>query len=241
MPRGVVLSTLRALLKAELREAQETNSARDTELNYALANAQKRLTVTFDWPFLEDRWDKVCSAGGRYVALPTSNIRSITSTINFERPVLVERYYSALWVPICAGIGGEQYNHLDSDLSETQDPIQNWQLDTNTGDSSNADEFEVWPIPVTAQTVRFTGQRAPRALSADSDKADLDDLLLVYSAAVDQLLGMESGKATVATDKYQRHLNFLRANYPTKKIDVVFGQSNNLKQEKVRLVAVAGS
>lgn len=244
MSRGVVLSTLRTLLKAELKDAQETNTVFDTELNYALANGQKKLASSFDWPFLQDRWDATAAAGigNRYVALPTTNIRSISSTINLERPLLVERKYNSLWAPIDHGIGSEQYNWIDSDSGRTQDPIQRWQLDTNTGDATNADQFEVWPVPVTSQTVRFTGQRAVRALSADADKADLDDLLIVYFAAMEYLTLRNLANSTLAVKKFNDHFITIRGTQPSKACPpIVFGKSYQLEQRPVKLIATATS
>ena len=53
MARGTVLSTIRAYLKAEIRDTQSTNTAADLEYNYAIANKQRDLALAFDWPFLE--------------------------------------------------------------------------------------------------------------------------------------------------------------------------------------------
>ena len=238
MSRGVALSTIRTLLKSEIREAQETNTALDLELNYALANAQEKLCSAHDWTFLKDRWDKAVT--GRYTALPTSNIRSISSTINFNRPVVVECQYVNRWNSLIYGIDSEQYNHLDSDAGVTQNPAQHWQLDTNTGDTSNADEFEIWPIPVSSQTVRFTGQRAPRALTSDSEKCDLDHMLLVYAAAMDILTLRESPMAPLAVKKYTDHFIIIRGTQPTKDCPpVIFGQSRSSNNRNVKLIAVA--
>lgn len=230
---------MRTLLKAEIKEAQETNTALDLELGYALANSQEKLCAAYDWTFLEDRWDKTVT--GRYTALPTQNIRSINSTINFNRPVIVECKYSNLWNPLEYGIGSEQYNYLDSDNGVTQNPARNWQMESNTGDASNADEFEIWPIPATSQTIRFTGQRAPRTLSSDSDKCDLDHLLIVYAAAMEILTMRENPMAPLAVKKYNDHFITIRGTQPTKNCPPpVFGKSRSLPDRRnVKLIAIA--
>ena len=238
MSRGTSLATLRTLLKAEISEAQETNTAADTEFNYALANKQKDLANGFDWPFLRDKWDKAVVAGDRYVDLPTSNIRGIASTINFERPVQVFRYYNAKYEELEYGIGTCELNNWNSDLDERNDPVRRWELDTNSGDTSNADEFEIWPIPAAGQTIRFVGQRAVRALAADADVADLDDMLLVYFVAADYLARREQTNAPLMLGKAQAHLIKLRAGYPTDTDPIVFGKNTRLPRRLVRTVPI---
>jgi hypothetical protein len=238
MSRGVALSVLRALLRAELKESSEANTARDTELNYALANGQKTLASKFDWTFLKDRWDKSVTAGSRYVTLPTSNIRGIASTINFERTCVVERKWSNIWQEVDYGIDSVQYNYVDSDLLRSQDPIQRWQLDTNTGDASNPNEFEVWPIPATATTLRFSGQRAVRALASDSDLADLDDLLLVYFAAMEYLTLRKLASAPLAIKKYSDHFTMIRSGYPAIQQPPIHLGRRPFERQNVKLIAV---
>lgn len=238
MARGVALSVLRALFKAETHSSQDTISATDTEINYLLATTQATLCARYDWPFMADRWERSCTAGTRYFSLPTSNVRSISATINFERPVRVHvKWNGNFWYPVKTGISVEEYNAWDSDDGEAADPIQRWSLDTNTGDSSNADEFEVWPIPVTTQTIRFEGQRAPRALASDSDKADLDDRLIILLAAAEWLTNAGSEKAPLAQSKAANHLTSIRSSYPSEQGCYIIG-GNTHRPEKVKLIAV---
>jgi hypothetical protein len=253
-----------------------------------------------------------------------------------ERPLLVEVKYSSRWQDVLVGIGSEEFNYRDSDLSETQDPILKWQptdvvelaapsvagmtststpgaqsfnykvtLTTEIGetdpssafavasvnppntnaitlfgiptDSQNyasgrkiyrskngaptvffllatlsdnttttyvdttADAalpatqaptlntaeltiFEVWPVPALAQTLRFTGQRPVRALSADTDNADLDDVLLVLSVAFDRLMLLKrDAAAQTMAQRAQERFRALRAVYPTRTRDVIVG------------------
>lgn len=237
--RGVALSTLRTLLKAELKEAQLTNTALDAELNTMLASGQRQLADKWDWNFLKDRWD--ANAASRYVDIPTANLRGASSTINFTRPLLVERKWNTRWEKIEYGIGSEQYNHLDSDLGRQQDPIQCWQVDTNTGDATDPDEFEVWPIPVNAQTVRFTGQRSVRALAVDADKADLDDLLIVYFTAAEYLSQRRQENAGMVLKKFTDLLVSLRSGYPgVESPPLILGGNRSGRRENVKIIATAG-
>jgi hypothetical protein len=237
MPRGVELSTVRTLLKSLIREVQLTLSDTDTELNNHLATAQSDLCAAHDWPFMEDKWESTVAAGSRYVALPTSNIRAIASAINFEKHVCVSRYFNSRYEPLDYGISIEQMNCHNSALSEAMDPIQRWQLDTNTGDSSNADQFEVWPMPVTEQKVRFEGQRAVRAFAVDADKSDLDSNLVALFAAADILAIRGHDNAALMLARAQRRLIVCRSGLPVKTPPVVLG-ANLSPQPRLRRVSV---
>ena len=234
MSRGIALSVIRARLKAELRDAQEPNTVLDAEYNYALDNKQKDLANAYDWPFLVDRWDLPAST--RYIALPTSNIRGISSTINFERPVIAEVLFSTYYRPLCYGINAVQYNAIHEGVQ--QDPIQHWSLDTNVGDTSNPNEVEFWPTPATTQTVRFTGQRMVGDLSTDANKADLDDLLLVYMVAAEYLFQRQQGNAVAMQQKANQHLVKLRASYVTSSDRMILGGNEPVDRKNVKLIAI---
>jgi len=110
-------------------------------------------------------------------------------------------------------------------------------MSTNTGDSSNPDEFEIWPVPNTAQTFRFVGQRNPRTFSSDSDKCELDDLLIVLFAAAEILAHKEQASAAIVLRRANERLAKLRAGYPTN--DTAFKIGSNTMQftrEQKRLI-----
>lgn len=238
MSRGTALSTLRTLLKAELRDAQQTNSVIDTEYNYALASKQKDLALAYDWPFLQHDWDLACAAGSRYLNIPTTDVRGASVTINFERPVQVSRLHGSYYREICYGIGNEQYNLFEG-TTEKADPIQAWQLVTNANEASNPAQVEIWPSPATAQSLRFRGQRNVLALASNSDTADLDDYLLVYMVAADYLALRGQPNAPVVLRKAQEHLIKLRASYPTDDEPVIWGRNTLPRSENVKLIAIA--
>lgn len=226
MSRGTRLDTIRGYLLAELGDTQETNSSRDTEYNYRLSSKQKDLSLAYDWPFLEHKWDLSCTSATRYFNIPTSDIRSLSASINFERPVKVERSWNSFWNLVEYGISSDQYNYINSDASpiEKLDPIQRWQLVTNPNETSNPDQIEVWPPPSTTQTLRFTGQRVVQTLSSDTDKADLDDFLLVYFTAAEILALRNMPNAPIMLKKASDHLIKLRAGYPAPCSEIIFGR-----------------
>jgi len=104
--------------------------------------------------------------------------------------------------------------------------------------TENPNEIEVWPVPVVEQTVRFTGQRVVRDLSSDTDKADLDDLLLVYMVAYEYLFQRQQANADARLQKANQHLVKLRASYAVPSDRMVLGQTNRFDRENVKLIAV---
>jgi len=241
--RGQTLATLRTQLKAELRDTQEVNSTLDVEYNYSLIKAQNQLTADYDWTYLNSRWDLSLPITTRYATLPTSDIRGRAATINFNRPVEVARRFdispNRFWVGIDYGIGTKEYNARNSDLGVIADPIQKWQFATNISESTNPNQIEVWPVPASNQTIRFTGQRDVLAVVDDNDPFDLDDLLIVYFVAADYLAYRGQSNAVVVQRKAQEILARLRGGYPVDSEPIVLGRKRTYQKENVKIIAVA--
>jgi len=222
MARQTTLANALLMAKAQLAYSLTTGVglADDQQLYSLIDQKQSWLSCEYDWPFLETRVDIVTTA--RYTALPA---------LTFERPVLVEVLYTTRWQDLDYGIGGREYNYLDSDTAQAQDPIERWRL-------SDENNFEVWPVPVTPQKVRFTGQRVLTSLKNagvfDSTKTlDLDDLLVVLFVAADILLRQKKSNAQVKLTEAQNRLNFLRGSYPTRDQKIVYGQGSPEKPSRV--------
>lgn len=175
--RGTKLSDLRQMLKAECGDSLDVGSAIDGELDLCLANKQRFLASQKDWDDLVLRKDVAVVASSRYANLPE---------LNYNRPVHAEVYFNERWVTLDYGVGPEQYNYLNPDRGDVMDPIQRWQKIPVT-DKSVAATFELWPLPATAQTIRFWGQQALMPLKADDDVCTLDDLLIVLYCAAERL------------------------------------------------------
>ncbi len=158
-----------------------------------------------------------------------------TVSINSERPVLAERFYNTKYWKLDYGVTSTQYNWRNSDNGEALDPIQRWMMVTNVNESTAANKIEVWPIPVTNQNVRFTGQRVLQALTADSDTADLDDLLLVYTVAASRLLLRGQANAQMKLAQAAAHLTKLRAGYPTSEEPIVLGRKSTYERDLRRI------
>lgn len=217
MARGTALSALVSMVKAEIGDNAGTNTAADAQIQVQLSNLQKWLATEYHWPFLERRWDVAVPANTQFVAFPTTDDNADTATpINFEVMPKVEVFWNNVYQPVEYGIGIDEYNTLDFVLQQQSDPIQRWRAATNPNEAHNPNTFEVWPVPVTAQTLRFIGQRQLLPLAVGTDTADLDDMLLVMGVSAEKLARSKQADAQLKLTKYQNRLQQIRQNYPTR-------------------------
>ncbi len=238
MPNGQLLPTLRASLKDETSEAQETNPTLDAKYNRLLANKQIELASAWDWDFLYHDWELSLVAGTRYYNLPTVETRGLTVNIDFEREVVVTALYNTKYLPVKKGINKDDLNYLNG-TTNPQDPVRKWQIVTNVNETANPNQIEVWPVPASAQILNFYGKRALQALSSDSDKADLDDLLIVLGVASDLLMQREQANAANCLKRFNDRLTALKQGRPTVQECHVFGKNRDpIYRERIKLVAV---
>jgi hypothetical protein len=236
MSRGTTLADLRTMIKSEVGDYSGTNSVADAVLNKLAIDMQSWLSSEYDWPFLEHRWDAAVAAGQQFVAIPTADARGQNCNINFERPVLVERYYNTIYDEISYGIGAEEYNVSNIVKGQSNDPIQKWRMASNSDESANADQIEVWPVPVSAQTIRFTAQRKVYTVATDNDKFDLDDLMIALLVAGEKLTRSNQADGDLKLKKGQRLLERLRQHYPVRARTIVLGGDSDVRRERKRLV-----
>lgn len=182
MARGTTLGNLVTQLRVQL--GHSTNPAVGSEfldnIKEALRVAQKELWDEHDWRFLRVRKDKTINAGQRYYDFPTDMSMDGVESVSMQ--------WGSEWIPVEQGIEPEHYSAFDSDNDERSDPILRWDvIDTGTL------QFEVWPLPATASTIRFMGKKSLGALTSETDTADLDDRLIVLKAAV----ALETSEAKV--------------------------------------------
>lgn len=204
------------MLKAETGDFANTNTTRDALLNALLSNKQKQLATENQWPFLERRWNVPVAANTQYVSLPTTTSADPTAQtvdIDLDRLPFAEVLFNQVYLPIRYGIGDEEYNALNFAFGRQSDPIQRWRLATNAMSTSEAsvpvNAFEVWPVPVTAQTIRFTGRRALLPLTDEAHKCDLDDMLIVLFVAADLLARAKQPDAPLKLQNAQKRFQWL--------------------------------
>lgn len=195
------------MLKAEMGSETDSNIApgSDSLWKSVLSNEQKWLATEYDWPFLEIRATLAMVAGTRYYDFPTVQ----GYAFELGREILAECYWSTYWNPVRMGINIADYNSLNPDLGVKVDPVRSWQL-YNSGPGA-ATQLEVWPLPATATTLRLTGQRALNPLVADTDTADLDDMLIVLFTAAELLTRQQQPDAQAKLAKAQKLMLRLQA------------------------------
>lgn len=185
----------------------------------------------FDWPFLRvDDIDasKVLEAGERYYDFP--NVQ-----LDFSRTVTAWTFWGNQWTPLIYGIDLTDYNALNPELNQRADPVMKWM---------NHDErqFEVWPLPasngeltytdtgqvtsISGPIVRFTGRKLPEALTGDSSRMDMDDILVVLRAAAEVLAKQSAKDAEAKLAAANARLVVLRRNWADRRV-VRFGMGEN--------------
>lgn len=243
MARNTPLSTLLRMLKAAVGDSLTIGTQADSLYQQRLSDKQQWLAGEYDFPFLKDRWDVPVTTNDRFKAFPTTTVDGTANVvIAFERPVNVFVNWTNNWQEVKYGIDElTEFNNLNSDNNQPgwarqpNDPVQRWEFN---GES----QFEIWPIPVTRQTIRFVGQRALSALVAPTDTADLDDQFLITSLAVDLLLKKKSADAQALLASAQQRFNALRACYPCRTRQIVLGGQlkDRMWRRRVPIVTVAG-
>jgi hypothetical protein len=186
MARGTTLVKLLDMYRAECRISfNSAHNNQDLERQIRdLQKTQEYLWEDYDWPMMRVERRIDLQAGQRYYSLPDD--------LHIDRISKAEVFYDTVYTPLKAGIDAEHYSAYNSDLDERQWPPQRWRIaEDNQG---GLGQFEIWPLPesnadtVTLEgTVKLTGIRNLNPLVENSDRADLDDWLIVLYAAADYL------------------------------------------------------
>ena len=263
MARGTTLGNLRAMVKAEIGAFANTNVQQDAEINQLLANEQLWLAAEYPWPFLEQRFDVSVAVAQQYASLPTQVSPGTPATeslaLVMEVMPVVEVYYNSVYNPVLYGIGIQEYNMLNVQKGQYSDPIQRWRMATNVSETSQPNMFEVWPVPVTPQVVRFTGQRVLNELFQGTDAvdyiantanyrasgqtarvyldaltADLDDMLLVLFVAAKRLARNKAADANIKLQQAQQRYQMLKQNYPVRFVHRALDGSDRLSRPRIQ-------
>lgn len=246
MSRGVLASTVLTKLKAEIGDYAGTNTVRDTELYQLMSNKQQQLVMEYDWSFMTRRWDVAAPVNTQFITYPTVDDIGLTCTINIDEIDKVETLYNQKYQPVDYGIGSAQYNTFNYQLlGQTSYPIARWREASNPDDAVDPNEFEVWPVPSVAQTIRFTGERLPTSITGGTIKVDLDDMLIALAVASDLLFYKNPQKAQYKIQQFQAHLRRLGGRSKTSdKVRILGGgdgESTNEFNRSRKLIAIAGN
>lgn len=221
MARGTLLSDLLTQLRAETGQSTVAAAGIDNKpsLVQAINRVQEVLFDDFNWPFKRVMPYLSLMAGTRYYDLP--------ATIDFEHIVDVAVWYSGRPQRIDKGITYEQYNMYSSDDDERSGPVMRWDI-KYIGSPTNREQLEVWPIPDdSSQKLQFNGTTKLVKMVADSDRAVLDDSLIVLTAAAEILARQKSEDAPLKQKMARARYAQLRAKYAASSAPFIMGGGVN--------------
>lgn len=205
MARNVTLGELIDDVRAEAGHSLQANlgTAMREVLVKIIQRQQRRLWEDYDWTFLRVDRDVAVQNGQRYYDFPVD--------LSLERLEKVEFKYGDRWIPVSYGIGREHYDMHDSDRDIRAFPVERWKEHENN-------QIELWPIPSqngsvaqSTNIIRFHGIRKLRPLVAESDRADLDDTLLVLFSAAEILAREKSADAGLKLQMAEKHYARIKA------------------------------
>lgn len=231
MARKTQLLSLIAQLRAETGRTQTVSVGIDEveNLKEMLRRVQEQLYDEYDWPHLRVQKTVALAAGQRYYDLPTG--------LNFDRIEDVRLEYNDVYQGIDRGIELEDYSIFNSNATtpERSSPSLKWDI-RYTG---STEQIEVWPIPNdNIQTLYFLGTQSLSDLIQESDRADLDDRLIVLYAAAEILARQESKDAQAKLEQANNRLATLRKNSIKKApmIQMGLGRVRGTDRNKVKIV-----
>lgn len=193
MPIGTTLETMLDYLRMEIGDS--TNPALGLTKSPAYANllrrTQDRLYNDHNWQHLVVDRDQPLQAGERYYTFHPE--------LNFQRIGKAWIKWNNAFHPIDCPFEPTRYNDNNPELNTRTDPVQAWR-------HYEINQFEVWPMPASSlQVIRFRGIKTLSRLTALSDRADLDDTLLVLYAAAELLARGKMEDAPAKLSQAQQH------------------------------------
>lgn len=205
-----LLSELRAETDVSLKPAHNTQVYDKQVL--LLQRVQEWLWEDTAWPHLKVERQFKAEAGQRFV--------DWNADFDIARLTKVEFKYGGRWRQLEWGIEPEHYFVYDSDIDKRAWPVQRCKIFED-------EQIELWPIadqdgdPTTLEGYfKVTGIRNLRPLVEPSDRADLDDRLIVLYAAAESLGAKEGAtKLALANKRYAK----LRSGLTPKRKFSMFG------------------
>lgn len=228
--RGTSLADILLRLKAELNDSLN-NTSTNQRYTSLLGAKQNFYSGSYDWDFLNSRIDVQTVAGQDTYDLP--------DTLNIQRPVELTVFWNNRFQPVLSGIGPVEYNYLNPEQGKQQDPVQRWEefgYRAGVPPTVAVAQFQIWPKPTIPSTLRFWAQRKPNPLKANTDRCDLDDDLLVYSVAADELARLEQKNAPWMQKRASERLLQVRGTQNQRDEPVLLGKSGQMTRAERRVV-----
>lgn len=232
MARNTSFGTIVEMTRNEARIS--TNSSRGMDnlpyIQQLVKRYYEQLADDYDWTFLtveKEEAVKALQKGERYYDFP----------IAMDQRYAIEAwvFWGNVWMKLRYGIGQLEYSAFNSDNpSVMADPALKWQIRDDK-------QFEIWPRPAsngslattptsgyTSPVVRFTGKRIIRAMVANDDPCDLDDILVSLYASAEILEQQQKGSGAMKMQAAGARLAKLRGMYSHRtKVRVGMGTGDN--------------
>ena len=236
MARRTQLLQLVAQLRAETGRTQKVAVGIDEvdNLKEVLRRVQEQLYDAHDWQHLRTEKSIDLAAGQRYYDMPDG--------LNFDRIETVKLKVNGVYCDIDRGIDLTDYSGYDSnaDTPARADPAQKW--DIRIVDDEDDEQIEIWPIPNSnTQKLYFTGTRSLPALVESSDRAVLDDRLIVLFAAAEILARQGAKDAQAKLEQAKDRFTILKKNAVKSSPTIQIGLGNRNRSNRYGTTIVVGS
>lgn len=198
MPRGTTLIKLRDMLRSEIGASPSVAMGVNTlnQMDHTMRRVQERLWADHDWDFAYIERDEQLFTNQRYYTFDPD--------IDYDRIVSTHVSFSDIWHPVDYGIGPNEYNQFDPERNQQTEPVLRWR-------HYEGNQFEVWPVPTTNnQKLRFKAVKNLPPLIEASDRAELDDNLIVLFAAAEFLARAKAEDAQAKLAQATSHYNRLK-------------------------------
>lgn len=196
--RTKTLDEMVAMLRAECGES--TNASMGINgvegLYQILRRVQEELYDGHNWPQFIVNTDETLLAG--------EHIYTLNDNIDDMRIFKAYVKESNSWVEIDHGITPIDYNTSDSESGQTRTTPEKWQLYPDR-------QFEVWPMPSSAITLRFRHIKTLTPMLSGSSRSTLDANLIVLFAAAERMADKKAPSAPLKLRKAEQRLAALRA------------------------------
>lgn len=221
MARGTTLVKLMNDLRAECRislNASHNTQNRDMQI-IALQRKQEWFWNDFAWPHLRVERIIKLQDGQRFYDMPED--------LDIDRITKIEVRDETVYRQLRWGVTAGDLAAHDSELDHRAWPVRAVQF-------SEDEQLEVWPIPdqnaddtTRDGYIRVTGIRKLKPLVADSDRAELDDRLLILHCAAEYLASTGAKDAQLKLDQANALYAKLRGGLmPSNKIRMFGGRGD---------------
>ena len=187
--RGQTLGQMIRMLRLETGQSVQPAQGMQNRdhLAHALARVQSQLYTDFDWPILRIYREEKVRTGERIYSWPddldAEDVRQLYDDLGGQ------------WVPMAYGIDMDMRNSQPA--NSRSDPAVAWQI-------VDGRQYEIWPKPATDRSIAIYGYKHLPQLVNDTDKAVLDDNLIVLFAAAEFLARNKMGDARAKLESAQR-------------------------------------